>query len=241
VLHAEHRQLQTDHPADLASPQPAGVDDVLRVDLTPVGHHVPGAVRPLPQVAHPGVAVDLGSRLAGADGIGVGDSARIDVTLDRVVERADEVLVLEQREHLLRLERRDDLELHAEVPAARLGHAQPVEALAVAGQHQPAWQVDRAALTRAGLDPLIELDGVLLQLGDVGVAVQGVHAPGRVPRRPGRELLALDQHHVGPAGLGEVVEHRRSDDTATDDDHLRRGLHGHGTSPLSSPSGRHPR
>ena len=44
VLHREHRQLEPDHPADLAGPQPAGVDDVLGVDGSVLGDDVPGAV-----------------------------------------------------------------------------------------------------------------------------------------------------------------------------------------------------
>ena len=54
VLHGEHRQLDPDHPADLARPQAAGVDDVLGVDrLAALEAHVPGPVRPLRQARPP--------------------------------------------------------------------------------------------------------------------------------------------------------------------------------------------
>ena len=81
--------------------------------------------------------------------------------------------------------------------------------------------MDRAALTRLGLDVLVQLDRVLLQLRHVRVAVQRVHPTGRVPRRSRGQLLAFDQHDVGPAGLGEVVQHRRADHTAADHHDLR--------------------
>ena len=138
------------------------------------------------------------------------------MALHGIEQRPDEVLLLEQREHRLGLGGGDDLQLHAEVPAAGLGHAQPVEALAVVGEHQPAGQVDRAVLARPGLDLPVQLDRVLLQLGDVGIAVQRVHAAGRVPRRAGRQLLALDEHDVGPAGLREVEEDGGADDATAD-------------------------
>ena len=59
-----------------------------------------------------------------------------------------------------------------------------------------------------------------LQLGDVGVAVERVHAAGGVPGRARGELGALDQHDVGPAGLGEMIEHAAADDAAADDGDL---------------------
>ena len=195
------------------------------MDLALVGDHVPRAVGPLSEVGHPRVAVDLGAALAGAHGVGVGDAARVEVALDGVVERSDEVLLLEQWEHRFGLGRGDDLQVHSEVAPACLGHAQPVEALAVVGEHQPARQVDRAVLAGARLDRAVQLDRVLLQLGHVGVAVERVHPAGGVPRRAGGELLALDEHDVGPPGLGEVVQHRRADDATPDDDCLCGGLH----------------
>ena len=84
----------------------------------------------------------------------------------------------------------------------------------------PPGQVDAAVLARLGLDLLVQVDRVLLQPGDVGVAVERVHAARGVPRRAGGELLALEQHDVGPARLGEVVEHDAPDHPATDHDDL---------------------
>ena len=165
VLHGEHRELDADHPPHLARPEPTGVDDVLGVDrLADVGVHVPRAVGALAQAVDPRVAVHLGAGHAGADRVGVGDTGRIDVPLDRVVQRADEVLVLHEREQRLRLLRADQLELHAEVAAAGLGHPQEVHAHLGVGEHQPAGQVDAAVLAGHGLELLVELDRVLLQL-----------------------------------------------------------------------------
>ena len=86
----------------------------------------------------------------------------------------------------------------------------------VGGERDAARQVDRAVLAGTLLDLLVELHRVLLELGDVGVAVERVHAARRVPGRAGGQLLALDQHHVGPAVLGEVEQHRRADDATSD-------------------------
>ena len=47
VLHGQHRQLDADHPADLARPEPAAVDHVLGVHRALVGHDIPAAVAAL--------------------------------------------------------------------------------------------------------------------------------------------------------------------------------------------------
>ena len=225
VLHREHGQFQAHHPAHLTGPQPAGVDDVLGVDLAALGDDVPRAVGALTKVAHPGVLVDLGAGLPGAGGVGPGDPGRVDVTLGPVEQRADEVLLLQQREHPLGLGRRDDLHLHAEVTAAGLGHPQPVHPLPVAGQRQPARHVNAAVLAGALLDLAVQPDGVLLQLRDIGVAVERVHAARGVPGGAGGELLPLHEHDIGPAELGEVVQDRGAHHTAADDDYLRGRFH----------------
>src|SRR4029079_9192699 len=93
------------------------------------------------------------------------------------------------------------------------------------GEHQPARQVDRAVLAADPLDLLVQLDRVLLELGDVRVAVQGVHPAGRVPGRAGGQLAPLEEHHVSPARLREVVQDAGTDDAPTDDDDLSGRLH----------------
>src|SRR5215472_14707176 len=82
-----------------------------------------------------------------------------------------------------------------------------------------------ARLAGHALDLPIEVDGVLLQTRDVGLAIEGVHAAGGVPGRPGGELALLDEQHVGPADLGEMVEHACAHHAATDDHGPRRILH----------------
>src|SRR5580704_17664435 len=179
----------------------------------------------LAMVADPGVLVDLGSGLPRAAGVGPGDPGRVDVTLDRVEERADEVLLLQQREQLLGFGRRDDLHIYAEVAAAGLSHPQPVHPLPVTGQRQPARHVDAAVPAGALLDLPVQPDGVLLQLRDIGVTVERVHAARGVPGRAGGELLALDEYDIGPAQLGEVEQDRGAHHATADDDHLRGRFH----------------
>ena len=52
---------------------------------------------------HRRVLVDLRARQLGALDVGAGDAGRVDVALDRVVQRPDEVLRVHQREEVVRL------------------------------------------------------------------------------------------------------------------------------------------
>ena len=186
---------------------------------------VPGAVGSLREPDHRGVLVDLGAGQLGALHVGAGDAARVDVPLDRVVQRADEVLRIHQREDSRRLVRRDQLQVHPEIAAAGLGHPQPVHPDLGVGEHQAARQVDRAVLAGDPLDLLVQLDRVLLEPGDVRVAVERVHPARGVPGRAGRQLAPLQQDDVGPARLREVVQDAGADDAPTDDDDLGIALH----------------
>jgi hypothetical protein len=69
-----------------------------------------------------------------------------------------------------------------------------------------------------GLQLGVEVDRVRLERRDVRVGVERVEAGRRVPRGPRGELGPLDEHDLGPAERGEVVQHARPDDAAADHD-----------------------
>ncbi len=46
------------------------------------------------------------------------------------------------------------------------------------------------------------------------------HSPGRLRRRPARQLIRLEQQHIGDTGLGEVEGRARAHHPAADDHHL---------------------
>ena len=79
MLHAENRQLEADHPPDLARPQPAGVDDVVGDHLALVGDDAPFAVGKALDVLDLGEALHLGAQLARRLGVGVGDARRVEM------------------------------------------------------------------------------------------------------------------------------------------------------------------
>ena len=180
---------------------------------------VPGAVGTLAEIRHAGLAVDLRTALAGRPGVGVGHPRGVDVPFVGVVQHADIVPGVHDRQHARRLLQIDELRVEPEVAAAAAGGLEVVEPVLRIGEHQAAGEVDAAGLPGDFLDLLVDLEGVVLELGDVGVGVERVHAPRRMPGGAGGELGALQQDDVLPAVPGEVVEDAATDDSAADDGH----------------------
>ena len=171
----------TDHAPDFARPEAAGVDDMRRADLALVGDHPPGAIRQLDQFFDFGEALDAGAEFACGLGVGARGTGGVEVSIDDGLKRADEAGRIEQRHQLVCPLGGDDLGLDAEV--APLGdHAlQPVEPCLRGRKQHAAGQVQARGLAREFLDLLVQIDGVLLQLGDVRVAIDGVHTARGMP------------------------------------------------------------
>ena len=156
VLHGEHRQFEPDHAADLARPQPAGIDDMLGDHLALVGDDAPRAVRQPHDVLDLGEALDLGAQLARRLGIGMRDARRVEMAVLGIAHRADELLRVEQRHQLMRFLGRDLLEVEAEIAALGDDAAQPVHARLGGGQQHAAGDVHAGRLARQFLDLLVE-------------------------------------------------------------------------------------
>jgi len=144
VLHGEDRQLQPHHAPHFTRPQAARIHHVLGMHVAALGNHIPGAVAARLEVDDARVAQHLRPADLRSLRIGVRHAVRVHVALDGIQQRADEMPFVDDRENPCRLVGRDQLELHAEIAAARLGHLQPVEALARAGEHDAAGHVQAA-------------------------------------------------------------------------------------------------
>ncbi len=118
------------------------------------------------------------------------------------------------------------VEVHA--VAARLGLLQAQLMLAGLGlrEVEAAGLEHAAGLAGLGLQLGVEVHRVVLQAGDVGAVVQAVDVGRRVPGAARGQLVALQQHAVGPAGLGQMVEDRAADHPAADHHGLRVRSHG---------------
>ena len=135
VLHGQHWQLDAHHAPDLPGPQATSVDHMLALHHALVGDHAPSAIGLLFQAFHLGLYLDGGAAELGGLGVSVGGARWVEVSLIRVQQGADEMLVFNEREIALGFRHRDDLGVHAQVAA--LGHRgfQKLEPLRRVGQH----------------------------------------------------------------------------------------------------------
>ena len=150
VGHRDDRHGDADHPADLRGEHAAGVDDDVGADLGPFalvldGHAGdPAAVRADADDA--GLGPDPGAPLARSRGERVGEPGRIEPAVGRQPDRAEDAVGRHQREAVLRLLRRDELEREAE----RLGPARlPAQLL----EPFRAWTQAAASRPRATTGP----------------------------------------------------------------------------------------
>ena len=196
----------------------------------------PLAVRCLGDRHDFGVAVDLGAGVARPDGQRLGHVGRGDVAVVGVEQCTHQAVGLTQRPQLGDLLGPDHLEGDADGVGGSAVLAVLVHALSVGGQAQVAGPVEAHRLAGLGLEPLVEVDRVLVQLADRVAHVEQRQQPGGVPGRAVGEVGFLDQHRIRPPQLGEVIKDAAADDTTAD--HHRPGMAAHGAPlrPRGSPS-----
>ncbi len=115
--------------------------------------------------------------------------------------------------------RRDLLDLQPEVPLEGGDPAVLLQAVRVGRRLDQPDRLEAGGLPGLLLQPRVEVAGVQ---PDRGRGLRGRPEAGHqargVPGGAGGEPVALEQEHVGPAGVGEVVGDGAADDAAADDD-----------------------
>ena len=231
VLHRVAGQVHPGHRADLARPQARRVDHVLGVHRALHRHHVPMPVRTGAKLPHRVAQHDLRALHPGALRIRLRGAGGVEVAVEGIVERPEQSGGVGDRREARDLLRPHDLGVEPHVAVLGALRLEEIETVAVRREGEPAHVVQPAGLAGELFELAVEADGVALQRGHVGVGVQGVEAPCRVPGRAGGQLGALDEHDIAPAQPGEVVEHAAPHHPAADhrDPHVgfHGGLHGY--------------
>ena len=221
VLHRDGWQVEVHHRAHLPRPGTGGGHNRLADDVAPRGLHQPLARTGALDAYDLGVAIDLGPPVARALGQRLRHVRRGHVPVVRVEDGAHEAVEIAERPQRADLVGADQLEGDADGVRHAAVAAVLVHPLLVGGEAQVAGAVEAHRLPGLFLQLLIEVDRILVELADAVAHVEERQQACGVPSGACGELGLLDQHHVRPAELRQMVEHAAADDPAADHHHPR--------------------
>ena len=222
VGHRDDRNGHADQPGDLRGEHPAGVHHHVGADLRAVARvfdrHAgdPAAIRADGDDRR--LRADPGATLPGAGGQGVGEPRRIQPAIGRQVQRTEHALGRHEREAVLRLLGRDQVERQAECLRPAGLAAELIEPLGRGRQAERADLMPRGVHAGLGRQTPVQVGPVHHHLRERHRAPELAHEPGGMERRARGQLGAVDQDDLAPAELGQVVGDRGPADTAADDD-----------------------
>ena len=240
VLHRHDRKLHAHHRGDFVDPVAAGVYHDLAVDVARLGVHGPAVVAALGQPGHRRLRAQLGAGAAGAACERVAQLRGVDVAVERIPQRADNALRRDQRVAPPAFLRVDHLVLHPHAARHRGEVAVGVHLrLGVGDAHAAVGVVVVDRMLGILGEVAVEADGVALQPHHRAVHAEIRHLRGGVPCGAAGQLVALEQDHVAPALLRQMVERRAAGDSPADHDAAR--LRFHRMSPVPAPPRHSPR
>jgi hypothetical protein len=231
VLDRDRRHVQADELAGLARVVAGGEHQVLGDDVALGRMHPPFPGGRAFDRLRLGMFVNLSAGAARALAQRHGEISRGDVSVVRVVKRADDgggigaAAQFDQRPQLLHALGTDDLEGHTDGVGRAAVLLVLVHALFAGRQAQVAAHVETDVLSGLLRQALVEIDRVFMQLADRVTHIEERQQAGGVPRGPGRELGALDQGDIGPALLRQVIERAHPNHAAADNQDPNMRLH----------------
>ena len=221
VLGGVQRHRDPGHVTDLARPHARAVHHDLARHVAAGGTHAGHAIvlhanarhRRVLEDRRPALARALGQRERGVDGI------RAPVA--RQPQGTDQIIRAHQRPAAPRLGRCDDFHVDPEASRHRGQPLQLVHALSGSRHAHAAGTAKAGRLAGLGFQSLVQLGPVLGELGEVLGGAKLSHEPRRVPGRSAGDVAPLQQQHVAPAKLGQVIGNATPGDAAADHDHSR--------------------
>jgi hypothetical protein len=209
VLDRDRRHGEAEHLAGLARVVAGRTDDVLAGDLALRGRQLPLARGRSRDGRHFGLLVDLRAFRPRAFAERHREVRRRDVAVLRMVERGNDfgrvvaAAELEERPELLHLGRTDDLEGHADRVRRATVLLILVEAVARGREPQVPGRVEADVLPGLGLEALVEVDRVLVELADRVAHVEERQSPRHArSSRPSARSARRGRHRTSPCGPG---------------------------------------
>ena len=222
---ADDGNLEPDHGPDLRSETASGVDHVLGDDGAVLGDHFPGPIRSPADVDDTVAKVNFSAPRARVYGHGVGAAGGVGVPVARCVDSEQHALCIQKRMKLGDLRRTDEVAFRTDGTQHPLHVVIPIDLVLAGREPDSAAAMPTGRLPGLRLQLLVKMGAVLMDLGHAEASHEVGDECGRVPGHAGSELTLLDQDHIGPPLLGQVVEERDPHDPSADNDNARVRLH----------------
>ena len=219
MLGGVQRHRDAGHAAHVARPHARAVDDDLAGHLAARRRHAGDATVLDPNAGDGDVLENGRAALARAPGQGERRVDRVGSAIAGQPQGADQIVRAHERPPASRLGRRDDLHVHVEAARHRGQALELVHALGVPRQAQAAGTPEAGGLACFGLEPLVEIAAVPGQPREVLGGAQLTDEARGVPRGAAGDVATLQQEHVAPAELREVIGDAAAGDTTADHDH----------------------
>ena len=198
------------HRCDLGAPDAARDDHDLRLDPSFICVDRPNrpSVRKL-DPGDPAKRLHACAELACGRGQGMSGSVWVEVAVPGNPDRAVKRIARDDRHQACRLVRRDEVDVEADTSRAADGTLELHQLVSARGEAKAAHRLEDAQL-------LVELDAVAPKTHHRRRRIELRHESRRMARRSAGQLVLLDEHHVAPSRLGEVVDDARPGDPAAD-------------------------
>jgi hypothetical protein len=196
--------------------------------VAPLVHHA--GARDDPFRTGPAIAVDLnlafnrGAMLTRALGHRLRHVGGVNVAVLRVIERADQIIGAHQRPAILDFLGRQELVVDASRLRDRGIQHVFVHAFLTLRHPQVADHRESCVQAGLGLEPLVEIHRVFVDMGGRKAHVEQGQQTCGVPGRAGSQLVAFHQHRI-PTRFGKVIGDAVTDGTTADDQGFDMGFH----------------
>ena len=160
----------------------------------------------------------------GALGQGHGGVGRVDLAVVGEIDRADQVVDIEDGVEFLGFAGTEQGDFDTAGLAQIGAPAMLLPTRLIGGDADAAVLLEADGLAGLGLEPLEQLHGVFGEPRQGEGAQHLAHQAGGMPGGAAGQGSALEQNHIGPAQLGQMIGDAAAGDTAADDDHA--GLSG---------------
>ena len=195
-------QVNARQRGDLARPQAGGVDHMFGDNVAARGRHPPFALGQRCQRGDRGLLINLRPLAACGGGVNMRRAGRVQMAVQRVPQGAQDAVDIDEIGAFANLFGTDQMGVEPHMAMFGARRPQVIHPLRGGRQGHAADLVQATGQIAQRLQLAVEIDGIALQGGHVGIGVEGVECAGGVPRRAGGQFRPLQQNDIAPAEFG---------------------------------------